>query len=314
MSEMKISFIIPLLNKSKTIALCIDSINIEKDAADEIIVVDNGSSDNSIDKVKKYENLKLLIKPKATVGAVRNAGARVAVRDVLAFIDADCLICKDWRIHLMKTLEEPSIAASGSKVGLPENACWIEKAWYSQRRSSPGKVNYINSGNFVVKSSAFFEVGGFNESLVTGEDSELCWRLSRAGKTVFENPNIKVVHLGNPKTLWNFYKQQRWHGLGMFGTFKISFIDKPVIMTMAFILCVLYSLMLALDQGSNSVKLSTLLSLVIIFFVPMVTSFYRCFQNSAFQYLPQLVLLYFLYFLARTDALVRICFEKHHSL
>ena len=309
MLDVKISFVVPNFNEEETIAMCLDSIIRAKGFEDEIIVIDNGSTDNSVDIVKTYSDVILVIKTEATVAAVRNAGVKVASGDILAFIDADCILSNDWRKHLLVMLESTSVAATGSRVGLPEKACWIEKAWYSQRKVSAGKVNYINSGNLVVWKKFFIEVGGFDEELITGEDSEFCWRLEQAGHIVFENPLIEVSHLGNPKSLRSFYKQQRWHGLGMFGTFKISWLDKPVIMTLVFVFCILGALVVILRYGKSLGGYSPLLVVVAIFLVPVVTTLYRCFQYLNFKYFPQLVLLYLLYFVARADSLLRICYR-----
>jgi glycosyltransferase involved in cell wall biosynthesis len=310
-NKMKFSFIIPMFNEEKTIALCIDAIISEMHEDDEIIVIDNGSTDNSIKIVKRYEMVRLLEKPGITIGALRNTGTVEAMGDILAFIDADCVICRGWRDYVCNSFENPSVAACGSKYELPVNACWIEKAWFSQRKYSAGAVNYINSGNLVVKKKVFKEIGGFDKNLITGEDAELCWRLNLKGFTVWENPDIKAIHLGNPKNLWNFYKKQRWHGIGMFGTFKLSWADKPVIMTFFFILSLLLWIIwisnFANVQGSGSPLVVTLVSVLL---VPVVTSIYRCFQYKKISCFLQLVVLYLFYFVARVDALLQICFKS----
>lgn len=308
MDKIQISFIVPLYNEEKTIASCLDSIIAELQENDEIIIVDNGSSDKSANIARAYKSVLLLERPGVTVAAVRNFGAKVAKGNVLAFIDADCILCRDWRMQLLKTLEVQSVAATGSKYCLPVSACWIEKVWYSQRNNSAGKAKYINSGNLAIRKDIFFRVGGFDEALVTGEDSELCWRLSHMGNIVFENPEIKAIHLGNPKNLWRFYKQQRWHSLGMFGTFKISCFDKPVMMTIAFVFCLLCSLLITFNNTEVFYLNSQVLALILILSIPVMTTMYRCCQYRNFLYFPQLVLLYMVYFVARVDALLRICY------
>jgi len=305
MFDVKISFIIPLFNEEQLIDSCLNSIEREKAAGDEIIVVDNGSTDQSVKIIRENFDVTLVDKANVTVAAVRNAGVALATGEVLAFIDADCVLCKDWRKYLLKTIERNNIAATGSKVDLPENPHWIERAWYSQKKHSAGPVSYINSGNFVVWKKYFDEVGGFDESLVSGEDAELCWQLIRAGYSIYEDPWIKVSHLGNPKSLKAFYHQQRWHGMGMFGTFKISWFDKPVIMTLAFILSIIGTFVIVVYKP-NSWSFFAVMSLC---WVPVLTSLYRSFQYSNFGYLPQLVLLYLVYYTARTDALLRLCYS-----
>lgn len=309
MDKFKVSFIVPMFNEEKTIDLCLDSINRVKSEEDQVVVVDNGSTDKSVEIVKKYAGVMVINKPDKTVAAVRNAGAAVASGDVLAFIDADCILDFDWREQAVATLALPNVAATGSKVGLPENPTWIEKAWCSQRKSSAGRTGYINSGNFIVVKSKFVNAGGFNENLVAGEDSEFCWRLSREGCVVFENPSIKVKHLGNPKNLWSFFRQQRWHGLGMFGTFKISWLDKPVIMTFAFIVSILVAVLILSFGSKQPWSYNLLYSVVSILVVPVATALYRCFQYRSFAHFPSLILLYLIYYVARAESAFRLCYR-----
>lgn len=298
-----------MYNEEATIIKCLDAVVAEMGEYDEVIVLDNGSTDNSINLVKSYYKVQLLEMPRITIAGLRNAGARYAQGDVLAFIDADCVICSGWRNHVVNTFEIYDIAASGSKYALPENSCWIEKAWFSQKRTAAGVISYINSGNLAVKKTAFNMIGGFNEKLITGEDAELGWRLKVNGFVVFENPDVKAIHLGNPKNLWNFYKKQRWHGLGMLGTFNISWFDKPFIMTLIFISCVLITIISIIFNTNASVSYLGPLALITILTIPIITSIFRCIQYKNFTYMPQLVLLYLLYFVARSNSLILICFR-----
>lgn len=311
---MRISFIIPVYNEENTIERCLDAITSESCGDDEIIVVDNGSTDNSVKIVRVYDKVQLLEKPGITIAALRNIGAEKAQGDILAFIDADCVICRGWRAHVVNTLNNEGITACGSKIDLPANACWIEKAWFSQKKTTVGVVRYINSGNLAIKKTIFAEIKGFNEKLITGEDSELGWRLNSNGYVVFENPDIKAIHLGNPKDLWNFYKQQRWHGIGMFGTFNVSWLDKPFIMTIFFIICVLFSITLITFYKNTLMGYPGLLALFAILSIPVITSVFRCNQYRNYTYMPQLVLLYLLYFIARSNALILICFRVIHKI
>jgi cellulose synthase/poly-beta-1,6-N-acetylglucosamine synthase-like glycosyltransferase len=308
-TELAISFIIPMHNEDRTIAQCLDAIDAERAGNDEIIVVDNGSTDHSIAIVNGFSKVALLLKPGVKVAALRNAGARRAGGDLLVFIDADCVVCKGYRNNLLAAFKEPGVGASGSKVDLPSNPHWIEKAWYSQKRYTTGKVKYINSGNLAVRKKIFDEIGGFDETLITGEDSELCWRLNRAGYAVVEYPEVRAIHYGNPKDLGSFYKQQQWHGLGMFGTLRISWINKPFIMTLLFICSTLSAIVSPyLLRDHVSVATSLLTSLGLILFVPFVTSLYRVLQFKNYAYFFHLMVLYLLFYTARSVAFFRVSY------
>jgi glycosyltransferase involved in cell wall biosynthesis len=300
----RISFIIPMKNASKYISRCLEAILAEMESGDEIIVVDNGSTDDSVSIAGQIKDVTILHCPEGTIGYLRNYGASRSQGDILAFIDADCVISQGWRSHVIKNLEAEGISATGSRYEIPENAVWIEKAWFSQKILKAAPASYINSGNFAIKREAFSSVGGFDEKLITGEDAELGWRLNGKGYIIIEDPEVECVHLGNPKTLKDFYRKQKWHALGMMGTFKHSFWDKPLLMTIAFLASVsafFITLPWLLRRGRG---LSGMF--VSCGWVPCITAGYRAYQYRNVKYFFHLIILYFIYFAARSKALIEI--------
>lgn len=308
---MNISFIIPLYNEETTIRLCIESIVEQMCTGDEIIVVDNGSTDKSVNNVISFPDITIINKPNVTIAEVRNSGAKIAKGDILAFIDADCVLSNHWRDEVVRCLSDERISATGSKVDIPADAVWIERVWYSQRDNKCSRVSYINSGNFVVRKSIFEEVGGFSEALITGEDSELGWRINKVGHCIVNNPAIRSIHLGNPKNLKNFYRKERWRALGMMGTFRISWFDKPLIMTITFAVCNLLAICISLYLAiTGSVGYGILSFLSLTLFVPSITASYRVIQFKNTRYFFHLICLYWIYFIARTNVLFAGAFNK----
>jgi GT2 family glycosyltransferase len=86
-------------------------------------------------------------------------------------------------IHLKKD----KIGAAGCGYDIPENARWIEKAWFFFRKLETHRVRHLPGGNLIVKRSLFKKIGGFNEDLITGEDSEFCNRLKEIGFTIAQH-------------------------------------------------------------------------------------------------------------------------------
>lgn len=76
-----ISVVIPLYNKEKTIEQSLNSVLLQKDCEFEVVVVDDGSTDNSVEQVKKIINpkIKLVSQPNGGPGAARNTGAQAAM-------------------------------------------------------------------------------------------------------------------------------------------------------------------------------------------------------------------------------------------
>ena len=89
---MKISVIIPVYNSAATLARAIESVLVQTWPAQEIIVIDDGSTDNSLHVAKGFaDRIRIIHQPNAGVSAARNRGAEAATAPWLAFLDAD-----DW--------------------------------------------------------------------------------------------------------------------------------------------------------------------------------------------------------------------------
>lgn len=304
--ELSVCFVVPMLNEEDFIDNCLKSIQHNRKHNDLVVVVDNGSEDNSVNIVNKYNDIILLVRPNFKVGELRNVGASLASTDLIAFVDADCVLCDTWRVSVEDTFRDSSVAMSGSKYSVPDDAGWISKIWFSQRVSEARMVPYINSGNLIVRTEIFNGVGGFNSSLITGEDSELCWRIRSTGGGIVENPDICAIHYGSPSSLRKFYVQQKWHALGMFGTLFVSFFDKPFIMTCLHFICICFSLLSFIYYYPSSILLSLICALLFLLTVPIITAIYRIFCFKNYKNLFELILLYFIYYLARVNVLINI--------
>jgi hypothetical protein len=88
------------------------------------------------------------------------------------------------------------------------------RIWFGSL-SGRTSVNYINSGNLAISSDLFSALGGFDDSLVSGEDVDLCRRALQLGAEVYELQRMNAIHLGYPFTLAAFYRRERWHGREM---------------------------------------------------------------------------------------------------
>jgi glycosyltransferase involved in cell wall biosynthesis len=305
MNEISISFIIPVLNAEKYIEKCLNAILCVKFINDEIIIVDNGSTDETLSIAKKYDKIRILSHPRTTIAFLRNSGAKVASGNVLAFIDADCTVCDGWREAVCSTLDNET-QATGSRCQIPQASKWIEKAWYSQRAKSKGPASYINSGNLVVRADAFWAVGGFDENLTTDEDGDFGARFAARGFLMLENPDVKTIHLGNPKTLWAFYKKERWHAINMLSSLKRKEIDKATIMTMVFMAFLIMGLIFVIAFHSN--PFSIIIALAAIWFVPVLTALVRALKFKCYRYILPLSVLFLLFYSARVSRVLYIAF------
>jgi glycosyltransferase involved in cell wall biosynthesis len=113
-----VSVIVPVLDEEKVIGRCLQSLSDAEFPANqfEVIVVDNGSIDNTIQIVESFRNvlrLTILRHPRIHISAVRNCGAAQAKGQLLAFLDADCLVPANW----FRTATEILLASSDVIAG-----------------------------------------------------------------------------------------------------------------------------------------------------------------------------------------------------
>lgn len=299
-----ITFVIPVLNREHFIGQCLAHITNEKNPDDKIVVVDNGSTDRTVEIANQHESVTVLSAPDATIAGLRNLGATYANGNILAFIDSDCLLCPGWRDAVVDTIARENVAAVGSTCDIPEDAGWIEQAWQSARPVSISQVHFINSANLVVRTDAFLKIDGFDENLVTDEDTDLGNRLTLAGYKLLEVPEVRVINLGITSSLREFFRTRMWHAISGLKLITAGGVDKPMVMTLAFIISWLAGFIFlpgTINRTFNPVWLIGLL-----LWVPFLTAMYRVYQYRNYRYFFHLVLLYLVFFVARTVMALRL--------
>ncbi|UQD57404.1 glycosyltransferase [Flavobacterium sp. K5-23] len=176
-SNPKISVIIPCYNNEKTIIDTVKSVIDQEYTSIEIIIINDGSTDNSLDIVTNYiskNNLDIILINQKNTGAskARNNGALQASGKYLLFLDADDIISKCYLRKCIQHLEQDktlNIVYSGAE--------------YFGARKGPWKLPEYSISNFlesncipvsaVIKRDVFNKVGGFDENLIYTEDWEL---------------------------------------------------------------------------------------------------------------------------------------------
>lgn len=215
---MQFSIIIPAKNEAANIGRCLDSIaNVAFDRCQyEIIVVDNGSSDKTVD-IARGKGAQVFIKPELTISGLRNFAAGHATGEILAFIDADCTVVPSWLEKASSYLMRTEVACFGSPPIVPNDATWIPKAWFAVRkkREDLSETDWLESMNMFVRREAFAASGGFDESLTTCEDYDLTLRLKQHGSLICDS-SIVAVHHGEAATVGHFFRKELWRGKSNF--------------------------------------------------------------------------------------------------
>ena len=217
-----ISFVIPAQNEARFIQRDLRSIHTYlKGRQDyEIIVVDNASTDETA-ALASAEGAQVISVPyKTTPAKVRNIGVAQSKGDVLVFLDGDVYLTDQWIDRFESLL--PEIRAhklvTGSTLDVDPEASWIAKAWFGPLFERQDV--FVNGGHLMMSRSLFDQIGGFDEELETGEDTEICLRAQRNGAMIRCDKQLHAVHMGYPNDLGHFFRRERWHGKGNFQTWK----------------------------------------------------------------------------------------------
>lgn len=294
-----ISIVIPNYNEVRYIENLLLSLKNQIYANDlyEIIVVDNGSTDGSHEKAKKYAD-KIFANVEGTVARIRNIGAQHAKGDLFAFIDSDCIVESNW-LNNASLLYNNGYRVFGCKVDVPVTAGWLERAWFSQRYNDKRQVPYINSANFFIGRDAFFNINGFREDLVSGEDWDICNRLSKAGYPIWSSPSVKAIHMKNPKNILSFMRREMWHGVGGYQCMKFGDLDKVTISTLTFLFCTIFQI-IGFIFNMQIFLISTFIIIILI----SIAGVYNVIRYKIYKQFITLTFLYYFYFLARSTSML----------
>ncbi|MBF0522902.1 MAG: glycosyltransferase [Candidatus Omnitrophica bacterium] len=302
-----ISIIIPTYYSQKYLEKCLGAVAGQTFPAEqiELIVVDNGSSDRTVAIAKAYTK-NVIIDADANVSGLRNIGARRATGDVLFFLDSDCVPGKDWVKNALTLMKEKQVSVVGCWYWISNKPTWVEKVWdlqMSWRRGEGQFVKWVPSGDLIIKREVFLSVHGFNEALKTGEDTDICTRLIDGGNRIYSSSNIAVTHLGEAKTVKQFFLKQRWHGIGAVQRFVREFPRYITDKTMVFSFFLICSLIGIIKSLLTKDLLGIVLFVLLAFVIPLVMSIKTILRTREYRYSGALVFLYFIYGLARTVAL-----------
>lgn len=210
-----VSVIVPVRNRPEALRQCLASLRAVRYPPDrlEVLVVDDASTDETPD-VARAAGARLLVLPEPSgQSACRNAGARAARGEILAFTDSDCVVSERWLVDLVGAFADPEVAIVGGLVegtegnGVLERYETVFSPLFMGRRVAelgPGRpVGYVPTCNALVRRADFLAVGGFREDLRVGEDVDLCWRLLREGRRGWYLPAGAVEHRHRTR-LWPF--------------------------------------------------------------------------------------------------------------
>lgn len=222
----EVSLYIPCFNAAKTIKFCLDAVIRQKYPVKEILVIDDGSTDESEKIVSTYPVK--LFKHGANLGlaAARNTALHKLNTEFIGSLDADCLPEADWLQRIMAQFTSPRIAGVGGKLleACQDNvfdfwrAVHMKQYWPSART----EPDFLFGSNVVFRKEAITGVGFYKEIYKSNyEDVDICRRLKDAGYGLIYEENALARHLKTDSILtllntywkWNlgYYQKERFY-------------------------------------------------------------------------------------------------------
>lgn len=218
-SSPRVSVVVASYNGGRTLPACLDSLGRLNYPDYEIIVVDDGSTDDTPQTLKKHPNVRCFRHDQNLgLSVARNTGIAAATGEIVAFTDSDCRADEDWLYYLVGDLLDSDFAGIGGHNFLPPEDSTVAAAVLV----SPGgpahvmltdrQAEHIPGCNMAFYKWALEEIGGFDPIFwKAGDDVDVCWRLQQHGCKIGFSPAGFVWHFRR-STVRAYLKQQSGYG------------------------------------------------------------------------------------------------------
>jgi glycosyltransferase involved in cell wall biosynthesis len=236
---MQLSLVICTRNRAPQLAESLRSLTrLQCSAPWELIIVDNGSSDETQDVIKNYgTSLRTVFEPRAGLGTARNRGWAISHGDVVAFTDDDCYPADDFLSSVVRCFEEnPRLGFIGGRILLYDPADYRvtiqERAWRKDLCPNdflpPG---LIHGANFACRRVALQSVGGFDDRFGAGalfpcEEIDVMARMLARGWPGAYDPRPLVYHHHRRRNEHEAFRLMRQYDRGR-GAYYIKSILNP---------------------------------------------------------------------------------------
>ena len=218
-SQPTVSVVVAAYQAAPYLAQCLDSLLHQTYPPLEILVVDDGSTDETARIAQRFPQVRLLRHPKNRgLAAARNTGIEAAQGEWIAFLDADSWAAPEWLERLLAAVEEGDwIGAGGPNLLPPEDPPFAAVVMAAPGGPLPvllsdTEAEHLPGCNLLIRREALKQIGGFDPVFQTaGDDVDICWRLQERGYRFRYVPAAVVWH-HRRRTLAAYLRQQCGYG------------------------------------------------------------------------------------------------------
>lgn len=226
-----VGVVIPCRNEARWLPRLLDALAAQGRRPDEIVVVDDGSTDGTATVVEEWRrhsdlNVRVIAGPARGVAAAANAGVAALATDIVVRLDGHCLPAADYIARAVALASHPDVGVAGGVWVIEPSAATLEAeaiaiaaghkigsggAMYrSSSVLSPTDVDTVPFGCF--GRSLWQALGGFDEGLQTNEDYDFNYRVRQRGFRVVLDPAMRCVYYARPtvKTVARQYGRYGW--------------------------------------------------------------------------------------------------------
>lgn len=214
----KVSVVVCAYNAERTMEACLASLAVLNYPDYEVIVVNDGSRDRTLEIAESYSYCRIISQPNRGLSVARNVGAEAATGEIVAYTDSDCVADPDWLTYLVAKMEASGLAACGGPNFPPPEDSLVPAA-VAVAPGGPTHVllsdevaEHIAGCNMAFRRAALLELGGFDPVYrAAGDDVDICWRFQDAGCVIGFSPAAIVWHFRR-NTVRAYCKQQQGYG------------------------------------------------------------------------------------------------------
>jgi cellulose synthase/poly-beta-1,6-N-acetylglucosamine synthase-like glycosyltransferase len=210
-----VSIVIPTYNGASRVAKCLEALCKQRSERNiEILIVNDGSTDNTAQIVRGYSGVRLISQQNAGPAAARNRGALEAQGAIILFTDDDCEPIPEWLESMLTPFKDPDVVAAKGVYRTRQRslaARFVQVEYEDRYRYMAGlsNIDFVDTYSAAFRRERFLEIGGYDISfpVACAEDIELSYRMSARGWKMKFAPSAIVYHT-HPNTLSAYIKKK----------------------------------------------------------------------------------------------------------